>query len=180
MKSQKFRETDVWFQISADAQVKSYFVQTTSPTLRHDIFRVKGQANRGRFQSMACLQLAGQGIHQQQSKTRSSPADTGRTWICAPTQKQVHACVHTHQNKPVLPCLLGRLQLQYLKPEISFKPFGPIRTLSAVALPASFLSQLPARKIPPHPPFPAHTTQKAKTDPSLPLQLGFISQNTHM
>lgn len=44
MKNQKFRKTDVWFQFWADAQVKSYFVQTTSPTLRHDIFRVKGQA----------------------------------------------------------------------------------------------------------------------------------------
>lgn len=44
MKSQKFRETDVWFQFWSDAQVKSYFVQTTSPTLRRDIFRVKGQA----------------------------------------------------------------------------------------------------------------------------------------
>lgn len=44
MKNQKFRKRDVWFQFWADAQVKSYFVQTTSPTLRHDIFRVKGQA----------------------------------------------------------------------------------------------------------------------------------------
>lgn len=81
---------------------------------------------------MACLQLAVRGIHQQQSKTHSSPVDMGRTWICERTQKHAQACLHTHQNKPVLPCLLGRLQLQYLKPEISFKPFGPVRTLGVL------------------------------------------------
>lgn len=44
IKSQKSREIDVWFRFWADAQVKSYFVLTTSPTLRRDIFRVKGWA----------------------------------------------------------------------------------------------------------------------------------------
>lgn len=132
----------------------------------------KDRQSPGRFQSTACLQLAGHGIHQQQSKTRSSPADMGRTWICA----------RTHQNKPVLPCLLGRLQLQYLKPEISFKPFGLVRTLECCSLACLLPLSAPSQKNPPprRPPFPAHTTQKAETDPSLPLQLGLISQNTHM
>lgn len=119
---------------------------------------------------MACLQLAGHGIHQQQSKTHSSPADMGRTRICA----------RTHQNKPVLPCLLRRLRLQYLKPEISFKPFGPIWTLSAVALPASFLSQLPARKILPLTALPfQHTQHRKQKPPQACLCSWDLSARTH-
>lgn len=130
----------------------------------------KDRQSPGRFQSTACLQLAGHGIHQQQSRTRSSPADMGRAWICA----------RTHQSKPVLPCLLGRLQLQYLQPEISFKPFGPVRTLSAVALPASFLSQIPARKILPLAALRFQHTQHRKQKPTQACLCSWdLSARTH-
>lgn len=130
----------------------------------------KDRQSLGRFQSIVCLQLAGHGIHQQQSKTHSSPADMGRTWICA----------RTHQNKPVLPCLLGRLQLQYLKPEISFKPFGSIWTLSAVALPSFFLFQLPARKILPLTTLPFQHTQHREQKPTQACLCSWdLSARTH-
>lgn len=179
IRSQKFGETDVWFQSWADAQVKSYFVQTTSPTLRRDIFRVKGQAKPREIpeHGLFCSWLDMEFISDKARLALLLQIQRELGLVHAHRSMHTHACAHTRTNQ-FSPVCWGGFSYSIWSQRFHLSHSDSERCSSACLLPPLALRQ----KNPPpcFPPFPAHTTQKAKTDSSLPLQLRLISQNTHM
>lgn len=88
-----------------------------------------------------------------------------------------HACARTRTNQ-FSPVCWGGFGYSICSQSCRLSHSDSECCSPACLLPLSAHSQ---KNPPPRlPPFPAHTTQKAKTNPSLPLQLGLISQNTHM
>lgn len=179
IKSQKFRETDIWFQLWADAPVKSYFVQTTSPTLRRDIFRVKGWAKPGEIpeHSLFCSWLDMEFISNKARLALLLQIQQELGLVHTHRNMHTHACTNTRTNQ-FSPVCWGGFSCNLWSQRFHLSHLGSEHCSPACLLPLPACSQ---KKPPPRlPPFPAHTAQKAKTNPSLPLQLGLISQNTHM
>lgn len=123
------------------------------------------------------MQLLGGGIRRLGSTTRPPPVDVGRARACAPHRNMhTHACAHTRTNQ-FSPACRGGFGYRIRSQRLPLSRSACECRIPAFLLPFSAQSQ---KNTPPLlPPFPARLTQKAKTDPSSPLQLGRIRQDTH-
>lgn len=179
IKSQKFRETGVWFQFWADAQVKSYFVQTTSPTLRRDIFRVKGRAKPGEIpdHGLFCSWLDMEFISDRARLAFLLQIQRELGLVHAHRSMHTHACAHTRTNQFSPVCWGG---FGY---SICSQSFRLSHSDSECCSPACLLPlSAPSQKNPPPrlPPFPAHNT-KSKNQPKLAFAAGtYQPEHTHV
>lgn len=123
------------------------------------------------------MQLLGGGIRRLGSTTRPPPVDVGRARACAPHRNMhTHACAHTRTNQ-FSPACRGGFGYRIRSQRLPLSRSACECRIPAFLLPFSAQSQ---KNTPPLlPPFPARLTQKAKTDPSSPSQLGRIRQDTH-
>lgn len=138
----------------------------------------KDRQGPGRFQRWA-HRAAARGRNSSAGE-HHSPSSCGcreSSGLCT-TPKHAHACMCTHQNKPVLSCLPGRLRLQDPQPAIAFKPL--CLRVPYPCLPPSFLSTEPEKYSPSPPALPSTPDTKSKNWPKLAFAAGpYQAGHTH-
>lgn len=136
----------------------------------------KDRQGPGRFQRWA-HRAAARGRNSSAGE-HHSPSSCGcreSSGLCT-SLKHAHACMCTHQNKPVLSCLPGRLRLQDPQPAIAFKPL--CLRVPYPCLPPSFLSTEPEKYSPSPPTLPSTWHKKQKLTQAR-LRSWAVSGRTH-